>query len=564
MFGNMCAFFSHQINDDARISVIMLPNIIFALADDTGWHGVGWHQSQSCQADPNCAMLTPHMDALLSDGVELTQHYTYRFCSPTRSALMTGRLPIHVNQQNSAEYPWTAAAMHPDFRTVADVLRDQAHYATHQLGKWHLGLARQAFTPAGRGFDTSVGYLSGSEEHFTHAKGMEACKATLPLNCTYKCATDFWNTAAPATGYDGVYSANVYASEAVKIIDAAATTTTPFFIYLAFANTHEPLEAPAEYQARYPTSMQPKSRMFLGAMISAMDDAMRNITDALKASQQWDNTLIVWVSDNGGPTGVGDVGAKASSCAANNFPLRGGKGSAFQGGVRTAGFVGGGYVPPAVRGTSFDGYIHIADWFATFCNVAGIPGAAAADDATAPRPSDSIDAWPAITRRQTTFRTRTEVPISLVMEGGPRTVPHPGWRIASGALIVGNLKIIIGAQNGQGVHFYPDYPNTTTRPQASDPGCPNCGTTAQCGAKPSGCLYDISVDPEERHDLAKTNPTALANLTARIYALIPSLYQSDIVKGNNGTYDCQGALRAARGPYAKATGTAAWFGPWLK
>jgi hypothetical protein len=77
-------------------------------------------------------------------------------------------------------------------------------------------------------------------------------------------------------------------------------------------------------------------------------------------------------------------------------------------------------------------------------------------------------------------------------------------------------------------------------------------------------LYDISVDPEERNDLSTSNRAALVNLTARMYALIPSLYQSDVVKDNNGTYDCEGALREARGPYAKATGTAAWFGPWLK
>jgi arylsulfatase B len=102
------------------------PNIIMALGDDTGWHGVGWHQSSECQSDPSCAMQTPRMDALLKDGVELDQHYTYRFCSPTRAALMTGRLPIHVNQMNSAEYPWTAAAMHPSFVTVADALRSKA------------------------------------------------------------------------------------------------------------------------------------------------------------------------------------------------------------------------------------------------------------------------------------------------------------------------------------------------------------------------------------------------------------------------------------------------------
>ena len=101
------------------------PNIIMALGDDTGWHGVGWHQSAACQADPMCAMKTPIMDSLVKEGIELDQHYTYLFCSPTRSALMTGRLPIHVNQENSAEFPWTAAAMHFNFSTVADVLRQK-------------------------------------------------------------------------------------------------------------------------------------------------------------------------------------------------------------------------------------------------------------------------------------------------------------------------------------------------------------------------------------------------------------------------------------------------------
>lgn len=99
------------------------PNIIMALGDDTGWHGVGWHQSPQCKADPDCHMQTPRMDALVKGGVELDHHYTYRFCSPTRAAALSGRLPIHVNQENKAEYPWTAAAMHPSFRTVADVLR---------------------------------------------------------------------------------------------------------------------------------------------------------------------------------------------------------------------------------------------------------------------------------------------------------------------------------------------------------------------------------------------------------------------------------------------------------
>ena len=146
------------------------------------------------------------------------------------------------------------------------------------------------------------------------------------------CSVDFWHTATPATGFDGVYSAEVYGSETVKIIDEAAAAAAnvhasdakgakPFFVYLAFADTHEPLEAPQRFQDLYPPTMQCKSRMMLGAMVSAMDEAMGNITAALKRTKLWDTTLLVWAADNGGPTGVGDVGPKAATCAANNYPL---------------------------------------------------------------------------------------------------------------------------------------------------------------------------------------------------------------------------------------------------
>ena len=435
--------------------------------------------------------------------------------------------------------------MHPDFTTVADVLRSKAGYSTHQFGKWHLGLAKQEWTPAGRGFDTHLGYLSGSERHFSHLKGAEACKMG-PVNCTATCATDFWSTTAPGVGHDNEYSAHVYASETIKVVQAGVREKKPFFVYLAFANTHEPLEAPAQYQALYPKSMQPESRMMLGAMVTAMDEAVGNISTALKATGQWDNTLLVWVSDNGGPDGVGQVGPKAATCAANNFPLRGGKGTAYQGGVRTAGWVSGGLVPPPVRGTKYTGYVHVADWFATFAHVAGIQGAAKADDGTAPRASDSIDAWPGISSN-VSAGARHEIPLTIQMFGGPQ---GHGVRIESGAIIIGRLKFLLG-DVGTGVHFNPYYPNTTARPNATDPGCPS-----------PGCLFDIVEDPGEWHNLAATRPADLKRLTDALNTYIPSLFQSDRVAGNNGTYDCGGCLGKARGDYQKATGRP-WFGPWM-
>jgi len=144
-------------------------------------------------------------------------------------------------------------------------------------------------------------------------------------------------------------------------------------------------------------------------------------------------------------------------------------------------------------------------------------------------------------------KARVEMPLSISMFGGPN---GHGVRIASGAIIVGNLKYIIG-NVGPGVHFNEYYPMNATRPPANDKGCP-----------PPGCLYDIIADPGEFNDLSAAQPTDLKRLTDALDAYIPTLFQSDRVADNNGTYDCVNCLNKARGYYAKATGQA-WFGPWL-
>ena len=123
-------------------------------------------------------------------------------------------------------------------------------------------------------------------------------------------------------------------------------------------------------------------------------------------------------------------------------------------------------------------------------------------------------------------------------------------RIESGAIILGKLKFLLG-DVGPGKRFDPYYPQNNSRPAANDPGCP-----------PPGCIFDIIADPEERINLAASRPADLKRLAAALNAYIPTLYQSDLVAGNNGTYDCAGCLSKARGDYAKAAGRP-WFGPWL-
>ena len=162
-----------------------------------------------------------------------------------------------------------------------------------------LGLAKQSFTPVGRGFNTSLGYLGGAEEHYHHTAGG---------------GVDLWASNRSAVGYDGIYSANLYTDHAADLI-ASHPKDRGMFMYVAFSVTHEPIEAPDVYVDKYPETI-PNCRRIYNGMASAVDDAVKNITAALHSSGLWESTLVIWSSDNGGPSLV-----PGPSCA-NNYPMR--------------------------------------------------------------------------------------------------------------------------------------------------------------------------------------------------------------------------------------------------
>ena len=147
-------------------------------------------------------------------------------------------------------------------------------------------------------------YLGGAEEHYHHTAGG---------------GVDLWASDRSAVGYDGIYSAIMYATHASQLIEAHPKDRG-LFLYVAFSDTHEPIEAPDEYVDVYPDTMPPCRRIYNG-MASAVDDAVKNISAALHRSGLWESTLVVWSSDNGGPSLV-----PGQSCA-NNFPMRGSKGN---------------------------------------------------------------------------------------------------------------------------------------------------------------------------------------------------------------------------------------------
>ena len=264
------------------------PHVVYFLVDDLGNANVGFHNDEP---------ITPTIDALARNGAILDRFYTYKFCSPTRSSFLSGRLPVHVNQINHPpEVP--GGGVPPEMSTIADVLKG-AGYRSHQIGKWHGGMSRAEQLPVNRGFESSFGYLSGAEDHFDQTRD------------GYH---DFWRNLKPAhneTGapltqcqnssylgdHDCRYATYQYTAEAERIIAAHPDPAkNPLMLYMCFGAMHGPLQAPQKYIDMYPNvSYAPRQKAL--AMISIVDDAIANVTNALHAACMWDDTLIIFSSD---------------------------------------------------------------------------------------------------------------------------------------------------------------------------------------------------------------------------------------------------------------------------
>jgi arylsulfatase I/J len=206
------------------------PHLIFLLADDEGWNNGFYNED----------VLTPHTDALVAAGVKLTNHYVYKFCSPTRSSFLSGRLPIHVNQENSATEQ-AGAGVPLGMSTIGETMR-AAGYRTAHVGKWHCGMATPAHTPYGRGFDSSIGFFNFGEDHYTQIRGGQALEED---GSSPQCSgVDLWRDGAPARGENGTYGGYTFTRAAVAAVEA--NDTKPLFLFAAFQNLHPPLEVPPE------------------------------------------------------------------------------------------------------------------------------------------------------------------------------------------------------------------------------------------------------------------------------------------------------------------------------
>ncbi|KAM4727776.1 arylsulfatase I-like [Anableps anableps] len=332
------------------------PHIIFILIDDQGFNDIGYH---------NPTIKTPTLDKLAAEGVILENYYVQPICTPSRSQLLTGRYQIHTGLQHSIIRPRQPSCLPSHMDTLPERLR-QAGYATHMVGKWHLGFYRKACLPTRKGFDSFFGSLTGSVDYYSY----RSCDG--PGLCGY----DLHDNESVAWGQEGKYSTTLFTQRARKILESHNPTDRPLFLLLSLQAVHTPLQPPKSYIYPY-RDMANVARRKFAAMVSTVDEAVRNLTYALRKYGYYRNSVIIYSTDNGAQPFTGG----------SNWPLRGRKGTYWEGGVRGVAFV---HSPLLKRRRRVSrALLHITDWFPTLVGLAG-------GNITQSQGLDGFDVWPAI------------------------------------------------------------------------------------------------------------------------------------------------------------------------
>lgn len=418
------------------------PNVIVILADDLGWTDLACYGSDLHES--------PHLDRLARQGIRFTQNYSAcTVCSPTRAALLTGKYParLHITDWIPGAMPDNPKLLVPDWTkylphsetTLAECFQS-AGYATASIGKWHLGT--DEYYPEKHGFGLNI---AGTEK---------------PQPPSYFAP---WKIPTLTEGRDGDYITDRLGEEAVKFIESAKNS--PFFLYLPHFAVHTPIQGRADLVEKYRDKLKPGLRhnnVQYAAMIESLDAAVGRVLAKLDELQIADDTIVIFTSDNGG---------RIAQNTTTNVPLRYGKASAYEGGVR---------VPLIVRwpgvtkpGSVSDTPVITMDLFPTLLEMAEL-AAPDSPSETGAAGRDGLSLVPLL--RHSGELDRTE----LFWHYPHHQHYQLGGAMPYGAIRSGDFKLI---------EFFND-----TRFE----------------------LYDIREDIGEQHDLASTMPKKVEELRAQL------------------------------------------------
>ena len=407
------------------------PNVILILADDLGYGDLSAWGARDLR--------TPNIDALAASGVRFDRFYANSpVCSPTRAALMTGRYPdtvgvpgvIRTAPENSWGYLSAGAPLLP-------ALLHGAGYHSALVGKWHLGLEAPNL-PNLRGFDHFHGFLGDMMDDYYHHRRHD--QNYMRLN----------DREIRPEGH----ATDLFTDWAIEYLASRKGRPEPYFLYLAYNAPHAPVQPPPQFLERV-TQREPgisAKRAKLAALIEHMDAGVGKVLAAAKAGGQLDNTLVIFVSDNGGDLETG------ASCG----PLHGGKGQMYEGGIRVPMCAA---WPGRIRaGSRSDRPGLASDLFATLCEAAG----------TKPSGIDGTSLLGAMTGKVEPAPAQRDL-VWVRREGGQMYAGREFY-----AFRRGDWKLL---------------QNTAFQPYE---------------------LYNLASDPEEKHDLAKAEPKVYSELVSAL------------------------------------------------
>ncbi|WP_062270818.1 sulfatase-like hydrolase/transferase [Endozoicomonas arenosclerae] len=369
----------------AQSAIAEQPNVMLILADDMGWKDASYHGAE---------FDTPSLDKIAAEGVELRRMYVNPKCSPTRGALLTGRDPIRFGMGYATVYPWVEGGIPKGEKLIGEYFQE-AGYHTAAFGKWNVGHTFYYQHPNQRGFDYFFGHLNTNGDYYDHTVN-EVGGFDLQRNGTsvdrkqYVDRSDIEKYGPFVLANDANQWLDDWSS---KQNDGNPDNDGPFMMYVPFKAPHSPLQAPQslidEAENSQPGEIRNAKRKIFAGMMLGMDKAIGRMMDKLEELGVADNTIVMFLSDNGG-TGTYQGGGL-------NTPLRGYKQQIYEGGIRVVGMIrypGSDAKKPVLKpGTQSEQFITGWDVLPTLADAAGV------DYSTSPegRPLDGKSYWPQLT-----------------------------------------------------------------------------------------------------------------------------------------------------------------------
>lgn len=311
----LCLCVSLLLLSCSPASAVDRPNVILVMTDDQGYGDL------SCHGNP--VLKTPHLDALHAESIRFTDFHVSPFCTPTRAALMTGNHPGYTGAYRTSS-GWTM--MHPDEKTVADLFAD-AGYATGMVGKWHLG-DNAPHRPQDRGFQEVLWHRCGGIGQASDYWGNDY------FDDTYERAS-VENRQWTFEKFEG-YCTDVWFREGIRFIEKKRDE--PFFLYLALNAPHGPYFVPPEWAGPYRGNKDAPNPNFYG-MVANIDHNMGLLRERLDELGLAENTILIFMTDNGTSSGAKFQGLDSEALAGFNAGMRGKKSSIYDGGHRVPFFI---------------------------------------------------------------------------------------------------------------------------------------------------------------------------------------------------------------------------------